>query len=121
MFGLGKTQDLIPLVVTDANKYNVKQGDVEQVLSGQPVIKELRRRIRFYRHRQQARRALIATLYTLKTPTITLLRYSTDKEYVWLFKHDKAWLNAFKESFLKKIRLLRVLKLVKSSMSWSGK
>ncbi|EWH07820.1 hypothetical protein AT00_01640 [Pseudoalteromonas lipolytica SCSIO 04301] len=104
MFGLGKTQDLILLVVTDiANKYNVKKGDVEQVLSGKPVIKELRRRIRFYRHRQQARRALIATLYTLKTPTITLLRYSTDKEYVWLFKHDKACLNAFKESFLKKL------------------
>lgn len=84
-----------------ANKFNLKKGDVEQVLSGQPIIKELRRRIRFYRHRQQARRALIATLYTLKTPTITLLRRSADKEYMWLFKHDKSWLNALKKSFFK--------------------
>ncbi|WP_199525135.1 TnsD family Tn7-like transposition protein [Pseudoalteromonas sp. bablab_jr011] len=84
-----------------ANKFNLKKGDVEQVLSGQPIIKELRRRIRFYRHRQQARRALIATLYTLKTPTITLLRRSADKEYVWLFKHDKPWLNSFKKFYFK--------------------
>ena len=84
-----------------ANKFNLKKSDVEQVLSGQPIIKELRRRIRFYHHRQQARRALIATLYTLKTPTITLLRRSADKEYMWLFKHDKSWLNSFKKFYFK--------------------
>ena len=82
-----------------AEVFSLSVGDIEQVLVGQTAIKTLRQRIRFYTRRKTARQAVISALYTLVKPSISRLRKAVDKEYMWLYKHDREWLNDFKNRY----------------------
>ncbi|CAH9062952.1 hypothetical protein PSEHALCIP103_02815 [Pseudoalteromonas haloplanktis] len=82
-----------------ARDFNLSVGDIEQVLVGQAAIKILRQRIRFYTRRKASRRAIIGTLYTFSSPTISHIRHTADKDYMWLYKHDREWLNNFKKIY----------------------
>lgn len=82
-----------------ARDFNLSVGDIEQVLVGQTAIKILRQRIRFYTRRKTARHAVISALYTFGRPSISKLRKAVDKEYMWLYKHDRGWLNDFKNTY----------------------
>lgn len=82
-----------------AEAFNLSVGDIEQVLVGQTAIKTLRQRIRFYTRRKIARQAIISALYTLVKPSISRLRKAVDKEYMWLYKHDREWLSDFKNTY----------------------
>ncbi len=82
-----------------AETFNLSVGDIEQVLVGQTAIKILRQRIRFYTRRRTARQAIISALYTLVSPSISRVRKVIDKEYMWLYKHDREWLNDLKKTY----------------------
>jgi len=82
-----------------ARDLNLSVGDIEQVLVGQTAIKILRQRIRFYTRRKASRRAIIGALYTFSSPTISHIRHTADKDYMWLYKHDREWLNNFKKIY----------------------
>lgn len=82
-----------------ARDFNLSVGDIEQVLVGQAAIKILRQRIRFYTRRRTARHAVISALFTLVKPSISKLRKAVDKDYMWLYKHDREWLNDFKNTY----------------------
>lgn len=82
-----------------AEAFNLSVGDIEQVLVGQTAIKILRQRIRFYTRRRTARQAIISALYTLVRPSISRVRKVIDKEYMWLYKHDREWLNDLKKTY----------------------
>lgn len=85
-----------------AEAFNLSIGDIEQALIGQTLIKTLRQRIRFYNHRRAARQAVTSALYTLVRPSISKLRKKVDKEYMWLYRHDRRWLNDFKNTYFDK-------------------
>ncbi|WP_412972065.1 TnsD family Tn7-like transposition protein [Glaciecola sp. MF2-115] len=70
----------------------VSISDVEQVLSGQPEIKFLRRRIRNYRKRQQSRDNLLVTIGDLKHLRVKEVKKKCYADYMWLYKNDNAWL-----------------------------
>lgn len=70
----------------------VSISDVEQVLSGQPEIKFLRRRIRNYHKRQQSRDNLLVTIGDLKHLRVKEVKKKCYADYMWLYKNDNTWL-----------------------------
>ncbi|KJG05904.1 hypothetical protein UB33_11090 [Photobacterium angustum] len=67
-------------------------GAVEQELGAYPELKELRRKIRFYRKRGEHRTNLLQTIEDLEVPTRKQVQTVARASYTWLFKHDKEWL-----------------------------
>jgi hypothetical protein len=70
----------------------VSISDVEQVLSGQPEIKFLRRRIRHYSKRYESRENVLKIIAGLKDCRVKELKDKCYRDYMWLYKNDKSWL-----------------------------
>lgn len=70
----------------------VSISDVEQVLSGQPEIKFLRRRIRHYSKRYESRENVLKIIAGLKDYRVKELKDKCYRDYMWLYKNDKLWL-----------------------------
>jgi transposase len=70
----------------------VSISDVEQVLSGQPEIKFLRRRFRHYSKRYESRENVLKTIAGLKDYRVKELKDKCYRDYMWLYKNDKLWL-----------------------------
>jgi DNA-binding CsgD family transcriptional regulator len=67
-------------------------GAVEQELRYYPEIKDLRRKIRYYRKRHEHRAKLIHTMMSLTLASRGQVQSKARASYTWLFKHDKQWL-----------------------------
>ena len=73
--------------------FKVNVSDVEQVLSGQNGIKQLRRRIRKYKRRKVARGA-VSRACNDHNASISGIRKKYPADYMWSYKNDKDWLTA---------------------------
>lgn len=80
-----KTQEIAELV-------GVLVGDVEQILTGQPEIKLLRKRIRFYSRRQTARSVIKSEMACCDRFRVKDAKERCYSDYMWLYKHDREWL-----------------------------
>ncbi len=75
-----------------AEIFDVSLSDVEQVLTGQPELKLLRQRIRFYFRRLKARETLTAAIASSQNFKVKDVKAKCNCDYMWLYKNDKKWL-----------------------------
>jgi hypothetical protein len=67
-------------------------GSVEQLLTQHPVIKKLRKKLRFFKRQQGHRCTLLAWIAGNQNATRGQIQSAKRTTYTWLFKHDKQWL-----------------------------
>jgi len=80
-----KTTDVAP-------RFNVSVGAVEQILRKHPELVELRKCIWFYQNQRQHRQAISHHIVGNPGVTRKLIRETVGASFMWLYKHDKAWL-----------------------------
>jgi len=76
-----------------ALRFNVSVGAVEQILRKHPELVELRKCIWFYQNQRQYRQAILHHIVGNPETTRKLIRESVGASFMWLYKHDKAWLH----------------------------
>ncbi|WP_298150317.1 TnsD family Tn7-like transposition protein [Flavobacterium sp.] len=75
-----------------ANEFEISVSAVEHILRKHQYLKPLRKRIWFYREQREHRELL--TQYFLDNPLHTRkqFRAANSASYMWLYRHDKEWL-----------------------------
>lgn len=75
-----------------AKEFNCSKGAIEQILSQNPDILQLRKLRRYFDKRKEMRSSLLTTIYCLQKPHRQNIKKTNNKAYMWLFKNDKDWL-----------------------------
>ena len=79
-------------VSTISKSYSCSMGAIEQILSQNPDILQLRKLRRYFDKRKEMRSSLLATADCLQEPRRQDIKKMNNKAYMWLFKNDKDWL-----------------------------
>lgn len=77
-----------------AKEFNCSKGAIEQILSQNPDILQLRKLRRYFDKRKEMRSSLLATRDCLQKPRRQTIKKTNNKAYMWLFRNDKDWLYA---------------------------
>lgn len=77
-----------------AKTFNCSKGAIEQILSHYPDIVTLRKQRRKYAKMTSMRESLINTISSLTAPCRQDVKRENNAAYMWLYKHDRAWLYA---------------------------
>jgi len=75
-----------------AHKFSISIGAVEQILRKHPKLVELRKKIWFYQRQKHHRDTILVHVDLNPLDTRKLIRQAHGASYIWLYKHDKAWL-----------------------------
>jgi hypothetical protein len=77
-----------------AKNFDCSQGAIEQILSQDKDLVKCRKALRETAKKQQMRCSMLSTIASLTHGTRNDIKQKNNPAYMWLFKHDKAWLYA---------------------------